>query len=278
MFLALHLNFIHFISRCSLLSHVLSSVVLSAILLDTNTPASPSVFLFLAAHLYHFMFKLFSLQFCLYCQCNVGLSPYSRDSMHFIFPLMPFTLMAAMFNHCFSIFSFLLYDWFEVYQICLAYFQFLFMIFIVGLFYFFLHFPCGITFRKVAPFFCFCFYFQLLLPFCLLTLGGWCDSVASVFGQEMLHGYGANQILHCLLLFLLSYPFFLFSLNFWRARIMLSIVSLSSDLSRLLLLCLSSYLDFCLLVWRYDLLGGGVLCGLALLLSWRFLVSCAALV
>ena len=54
---------------------------------------------------------------------------------------------------------------------------------------------------------------------------------------------------------------------------MLSIVSLSRDSFLLLLLCLSSDLDLFLLVWWCDVLGGGVLSCLDLLLSWRFLFS-----
>ena len=87
---------------------------------------------------------------------------------------------------------------------------------------------------------------------------------------------GPSLIFSCLFLFLLSSLYFLLFV-FWRASIMLSIVSLSRD-SLLLLLCLSSDLDHFLLVWWYDVLGSGVLSCLVLLLSWRFLFSWFVLV
>ena len=150
---------------------------------------------------------------------------------------------------------------------------------------------------SVFVFNCFCFFSLLCLSFgglfllfsasavfinCFCFLGfSFSFAGMILFGLSLIWYtcvvVGPNLIFRWLFLFLLSSLYFLLFV-FWRASIMLSIVSLSRDSLLLLLLCLSSDLDLFLLVWWCDVLGGGVLSCLDLLLSWRFLFSWFVLV
>ena len=178
MFLGLPLRFLHFISRCSLSSHSLSSVVLFAILLlsSMHTPP-PSDFLFLAVYLLPLMFKL-SVPFSLVSDIGAMsiLSLPSRDYRIFSFPLIPYTLIAAMFRVLFFLILFLLAllrgltGLFSGFIIFISGFRlgFLFVLPLCSLqfqlgFYFFCHFfllpplPGGVHFKCISvAFYCEC--------------------------------------------------------------------------------------------------------------------------
>ena len=100
-FLGLHSSLIHFVSTVSISSPELSSVTDPAILLDTSIPTPPPLlvfFLFFAIHLYPFMLiLLFPPSFVSDISAISIFSVWSRDSRLLIFPLIPRTLIAAIF-------------------------------------------------------------------------------------------------------------------------------------------------------------------------------------